>query len=66
MERRFFTVTDVADMLQITPAAVRSLINSGQLKAIQVGGRGLWRIEESMLNDFIEQAYQQTQERLKS
>jgi excisionase family DNA binding protein len=37
---RFLTLADVAEQLQINSPAAYALVRSGQLKAIQVGGRG--------------------------
>ena len=45
--QRFLTLTDVAETLNISGQAARALIRSGELQAIQVGGRGQWRIEKS-------------------
>ncbi|MCB5283196.1 MULTISPECIES: helix-turn-helix domain-containing protein [unclassified Arthrobacter] len=54
---RFLTLADVAEQLQINAAAAYSLVRSGELKAIQVGGRGQWRVEEKMLEQYIEERY---------
>lgn len=37
---RFLTLADVAEQLQINSPAAYALVRSGELKAIQVGGRG--------------------------
>ncbi|MHA7191964.1 helix-turn-helix domain-containing protein [Arthrobacter sp. MDT2-16] len=42
---RFFTLQQVADELNTKHGTVRALIASGELPAIQIGGRGQWRIE---------------------
>ena len=54
---RFLTLADVAEQLQINAPAAYALVRSGQLKAIQVGGRGQWRVEEKMLEQYIEERY---------
>lgn len=54
---RFLTLADVAEQLQINSPAAYALVRSGELKAIQVGGRGQWRIEEKMLEQYIEERY---------
>lgn len=54
---RFLTLADVAEQLQINSPQAYSLVRSGELKAIQVGGRGQWRIEEKMLEQYIEERY---------
>ncbi len=54
---RFLTLADVAEQLQINSPAAYALVRSGQLKAIQVGGRGQWRVEEAMLEQYIQERY---------
>lgn len=54
---RFLTLADVAEQLQISAPAAYALVRSGELSAIQVGGRGQWRIEESMLERYIQERY---------
>ena len=51
MSTRFLTIADVAEQLQLSTQAVRALIRSGDLPAIQVGARKLWRIEDQALED---------------
>ena len=43
MSTRFLTIADVAEQLQLSAQAVRALIRTGDLPAIQVGARKLWR-----------------------
>lgn len=66
MEHTFYTIADVADMLKVSHGAVRNLINNGELKAIQIGGRGLWRIEESAMEEYIKGQYSQSEEKIAS
>ncbi len=54
---RFLTLADVAEQLQINSPAAYALVRSGELKAIQVGGRGQWRVEEKMLEQYIQERY---------
>ncbi|WP_309073030.1 helix-turn-helix domain-containing protein [Paenarthrobacter sp.] len=54
---RFLTLADVAEQLQINSPQAYALVRSGELKAIQVGGRGQWRIEERMLEQYVEDRY---------
>ncbi|MDZ5076247.1 helix-turn-helix domain-containing protein [Nesterenkonia sp. HG001] len=56
--RRFLTLPDVAEVLNISMDQARSLVRSGDLEAIQVGGRGQWRIEEAKLDEYIERQYE--------
>lgn len=55
--RRFLTLADVAESLNISMSATRGLVRSGDLEAIQVGGRGQWRVEEAKLDEYIAARY---------
>ncbi|MEE1619271.1 helix-turn-helix domain-containing protein [Brachybacterium sp. J153] len=59
LERRFITLEEVREVLAISSAQAYSLVRTGELRAIRVGGRGLWRIECSELEAFIQRAYHQ-------
>jgi excisionase family DNA binding protein len=63
---RFLTLADVADLLNVSPRQVYALVRSGELKGIQIGGRGAWRVERSKLEEYIADAYQRTAENLLS
>lgn len=54
---RFLTLADVAEQLQISAAACYALVRSRELEAIQIGGRGQWRVEESKFEEFIARRY---------
>ena len=54
---RFLTLQQVADELNTKHNTIRGLIASGDLPAIQIGGRGQWRIERTKLEDYITSAY---------
>ncbi|MHA7281974.1 helix-turn-helix domain-containing protein [Arthrobacter sp. TMS2-4] len=54
---RFLTLQQEADELNTKHTTIRALIASGDLPAIQIGGRGQWRIERSKLEDYITGAY---------
>lgn len=58
--RRFLTLADVEEILQINSSQAYALVRSGQLKAIRVGGRGVWRIESEKLEEYIQEQYEQT------
>ncbi|MBA2696081.1 MAG: helix-turn-helix domain-containing protein [Ornithinimicrobium sp.] len=60
MEARFLTLTDVAETLNITLAQAKSLVRSQDLAAIKVGGRGVWRVERSELEAYIQRMYDDT------
>jgi excisionase family DNA binding protein len=60
MAPRFLLLADVAEILNIRPRQVYALLHSGQLPAIQVGGKGQWRIEATELEAYIERKYAET------
>ena len=55
--RKFLTLPDVAEALNISLSQTRALIKSGDLEGIQIGGRGQWRVEEAKLDEYIERQY---------
>jgi excisionase family DNA binding protein len=61
---RFLTLADVADVLNVTVRQVYALVRGGDLRGIQIGGRGQWRIENSELEDYIARQYARTDQSL--
>lgn len=61
---RFLTPTQVADELNVKPNQVHALIKAGELRAFQVGGRGMWRIGRQDVEDYIAEAYRRTAARI--
>jgi excisionase family DNA binding protein len=59
-EKRFLTLADVAEVLNISSSQTYALVRSGELPAIQVGGRGQWRVEARILEDYIAEAYKRS------
>lgn len=66
MPARFLTLADVTEVLNISSAQAYALVRSGELPAIQVGGRGQWRVEAAELEDYIQRMYAQTRQRISS
>ena len=64
--QRFLTLTDVAETLNISGQAARALVRSGELPAIQVGGRGQWRVEKARFEQWIEKRHQETAEAVRA
>ena len=54
---RFLTLADVAEVLNTSAAQVYALVRRGDLPAIKIGGRGQWRVEASMLEEYIQRMY---------
>ncbi len=52
-ETRFYTIADVAELVQVAPRSVRRWIRSGQLAAHRFGS--IVRISESDLASFLDQ-----------
>lgn len=61
---RFLTVEQVAEELNVSVSQIRALLKSGELRGIQVGGRNVWRIAASDVEDYITEAYRRTAERI--
>lgn len=63
-KQRFLTTEQAAEELNVSPNQIRALLKTGELRAIQVGGRGLWRIGANDIEDLIAEAYRRTAERI--
>ncbi|WP_028278110.1 helix-turn-helix domain-containing protein [Arthrobacter sp. I3] len=61
---RFLTIEQVAEELCVGLPTVRMLLKTGELRGIQIGGKGLWRVAAADLEQYIEQAYRVTAERI--
>lgn len=60
MPPRFLQLADVAEVLNISVRQAYTLVNSGELPAIRVGGRGQWRVEATELEAYIQRLYAET------
>jgi excisionase family DNA binding protein len=56
---RFLTLSDTAEVLNISASQAYALVRSGELPAIKVGGHGHWRVERSVLESYIEAMYEE-------
>jgi excisionase family DNA binding protein len=54
---RFLTLDDVAEILNVSWSQAYALVRRRELIAIQIGGRGQWRVEVDELERFIQQKY---------
>jgi excisionase family DNA binding protein len=50
---RFLQPAEVADVLSITVSQVYTLMRSGQLPAVKIGKRGVWRVSVEALDAYI-------------
>ena len=60
VEPRFMTLEDVATYLAVSVPQAYALVRSGDLPAIKVGGRGVWRVDRKQLEDYIDRLHAQT------
>lgn len=60
MPPRFLLLADVAEQLNISVRQARVLVSTGDLPAIQVGGRGQWRVEATEFESYIQRKYAET------
>jgi len=63
---RFLQLADVAEMLSISARQAYALVHTGELPAIQVGGRGQWRVEATELENYIQRKYAETRDMVRS
>ncbi len=56
---RFLTLSDTADLLNVSATQVSELVRSGELPAIRVGAHGQWRVERIVLEGYIDGLYEQ-------
>lgn len=64
--KRFLTVDQVADELTVSEHQVRTMLHTGELRGIQIGGRRLWRVSREDVEKFIVAAYARTSARIAS
>jgi len=60
--RRFLTLAEVVEQLNISPGKGYELVRSGELRAMQIGGRGQWRIAPEDLDEFVARMYAKADE----
>ena len=57
---RFLTLTDVAEVLNISTSQTYALVRNGDLEGVKIGGRGQWRVERDKLETYINRLYDET------
>ncbi len=63
---KLLTLEQVCEILNVKSPLVYALVRSGELRAAQFGGRGVWRVRESDLLAYIDAAFERTAERIAS
>ncbi|NOV97632.1 helix-turn-helix domain-containing protein [Isoptericola halotolerans] len=66
MASRFLSLAEVQEILSISAAQAYSLVRSGDLPAIQVGPKKVWRVESAKLEEYIARQYDRTRARIDS
>jgi excisionase family DNA binding protein len=66
MARRFIPLTEVSEILDISADQAYALVRTGDLPAIKIGGRGQWRVESVVLEEYISRMYAETRELVES
>lgn len=61
---QFVPLETVMHDLSISRSQAYALVRSGELRAIQVGGRNQWRVDLAELEAYIERAYAETESQL--
>ena len=62
VDPRFYTLEQTARYVNVSRPQVYSLVRSGELPAIKLGGRGVWRVDRHQLDVYIEGLLEQTRE----
>ena len=60
LQSRFMALKDVATYLAVSQAQVYALVRSGELPAVKIGGRGVWRVDRHRLEEYIERVSEET------
>ena len=60
IEPRFYTLEQTARYLNVSKPQVYALVRSGDLPAIKIGGRGIWRVDRYQLDDWLERVQEET------
>ncbi len=66
IEPRLLTLEDVATYLNVRVAQVYALVRSGDLPAVKIGGRGVWRVDRRQLDAYIDKLHEATEARAKA
>ncbi|MDF2050266.1 helix-turn-helix domain-containing protein, partial [Arthrobacter sp. Cr_A7] len=57
---KMLTLDEVQEILNLGKPLVYALVKSGELRAAQFGGRGIWRVRQDDLAAYIDAAYEKT------
>ena len=60
VEPRFWTLEDVAKYLSVSVPQAYALVRSGELPAVKIGGRGVWRVDRRKLDEYLDKLSDET------
>jgi len=60
VQPRFWTLDAVAKYLSVSQPQVYALVRSGELPAIKLGGRGVWRVDSHKLDEYLDRLAEET------
>ena len=60
VQPRFWNLEAVAKYLSVSVPQVYSLVRSGELPAVKIGGRGVWRVDRHQLDAYLERLAEET------
>jgi excisionase family DNA binding protein len=55
---RYLSISETAELLTVSITQVYNLVHRGELAAIRVGDNGPWRVDESVLQSFVDHQYE--------
>jgi len=61
-DKRYFTISEAAELLNLSPATVRRMFDDGQLQGFRIPGGNHRRISRSSVLNLLLQKYQQEPE----
>lgn len=61
IEPRFLTLEDVATYLNVSVRQAYALVRSGELPAVKIGGRGVWRVARDQLETYVDRKHAETE-----
>lgn len=54
------TLEEIADALAVSRSQVYALVRTGELAALKIGGRGVWRVEPRCLEEYVQRVSAET------
>ena len=62
VQPRFWTLEEVARYLSVSVPQAYALVRSGELPAVKIGGRGVWRVDRHKLEEYLDRLAEETAE----